>query len=86
MIPYLFSKYKLIPGNIGNKFQAKIKSEKLTASSGTIFIIENKKMNVASRVPNPEIEIGRSATNELIANETRRYQYEIFKPNDSAIR
>ena len=71
---------------MGNKFQAKIKSEKLTASSGTIFIMENKKINVASRVPNPEIEIGRSAINELIASETKRYQYEIFKPNDSAIR
>jgi len=71
---------------MGNKFQAKIKSEKLTASSGIIFIMENKKINVASRVPNPEIEIGRIAINELIAMEIRRYQYEIFKPNDNAIR
>ena len=83
---FILDTYKIAPGNIGNKFQAKTKSEKLTASSGTIFIIENKKINVASRVPNPEIEIGRSAIDELIAMEIRRYQYEIFKLNDSAIR
>lgn len=71
---------------MGNQVQAKIKSEKLTASSGTIFIIENKKINVASRVPNPEIEIGRIAINELIATEMRTYQYDIFKLNESAIR
>ena len=74
MIPHLFSKYKLIPGNIGSQLQARTKSEKLTASSGIIFIIENRKINVASRVPTPEIEIGRNAINELIATEMRRYQ------------